>query len=448
MTLWVINILFAAVAGGLYYLAPWGYDYSFCACVAGLYIAQNLVWISVTKPADWMRFEVIFMISFFFVNFAYPLIYAPICAHWSFFDFPFNRQVINQATAMAFLAYSWYMVGVERLEVRGERLEVRGERLEVRGEGVPIEVFRIFCGIAVVSFGLFVVTGGYTALRAVYSEGKNLREVGIYSYFNNIFSICALLMAAFVWQLERPRRYVYLGLLLAFVLCLLSTGSRQFSISLVVILLVGYSWHIYRLKGWQVAVAMLLGAVVLNRIMLLRSSGSVEPVSMWDIFEDLTINALNLYVLVDWGNGHDCTWLQGMLMDICSPIPTLGSKVVEYMGVAPELLNGGDLPSYLLLGRGAGWGTGTNMVGEAYRSFGVVGMCIVMWGIGAVVRWAYHHAHENKYWYVFYLLMVGHAVIYPRAPLLYDPRTIVWTLLLLYIGGKIVESGKLKVVER
>jgi len=438
----MINILCVVLAGVLYYFAPEGYDYTFCASVAGLYIAQNAAWMCLRKDKNWMRFELLFMLSFFFVNFAYPLFYADTCANWSFFEHLFNRQVINQATALGYLGYTWYMLGIVGI---GERLEVKGERLEVKGERL-VWMMRILGVMAVVSFGMFVATGGYTALSEVYSDGKNLRDVGIYSYFNNLFSISALLMAAFVFQLERQRRWVYLGLLVAFILCLLSTGSRQFSISLVVILLVSYNWHIYHLKGWQVAIVVFLGAVVLFGIMLMRTGGKEQQyVSMWDMFEDLTINALNLYVLTDWGNSHDCTWLHGMLLDLCSPIPKLGSWLVDYTGEAPELLHGGDLPSYLLLGREAGWGTGTNMVGEAFRSFGLAGMCIVMWGIGAVIRWAYNHAGENIYWCVFYLLMVGHAVIYPRAPILYDPRTIIWSLVLLWgvkwISGKLVVIG-------
>ena len=32
-----------------------------------------------------------------------------------------------------------------------------------------------------------------------------------------------------------------------------------------------------------------------------------------------------------------------------------------------------------------------------------------------------------------YFLLVGHALIYPRAPLLFDPRLVTWSLLLLAI---------------
>ena len=40
---------------------------------------------------------------------------------------------------------------------------------------------------------------------------------------------------------------------------------------------------------------------------------------------------------------------------------------------------------------------------------------------------------HSAYWFLMYFLLVGHALIYPRAPLLFDPRLVTWSLLLLWI---------------
>lgn len=436
MILWLTNICFALLAIGAYYLAPEGYCHNFCIGIVFLYLMQNILWFCFNKRTNWLGFEFFFMISFFCVNFIYPIIYAPTYAHWSFFAMDFNRHVINQATAMAYLAYTFYMIGItpSPWNKREEPLVKQDDRL--------IHWVRMLFIIAVVSFALFVIAGGYKALAGVYSGGNDLRDVGVFSYFNNIFSISALLLATFVFRVERKKRWGYILFLIICIMVLLSTGSRQLSISIVLILMTCYSMYVYHLKGWQVACILFIGAGALFLIMVLRKAGlnvedwnnklsAYQYISVFDVFEDLTINAINLYVLVDWGNLHDLTWLHGMLIDLASPIPKLGTWLIDYMNEASELLHGGDLPSYILLGRDAHWGTGTNMVGEAYRSFGLIGMCIVMWGIGCIIRIAYYKSGENIYWNFFYWLMVGHAVIYPRAPLLYDPRTIVWGLIIL-----------------
>ena len=73
------------------------------------------------------------------------------------------------------------------------------------------------------------------------------------------------------------------------------------------------------------------------------------------------------------------------------------------------------------------------MIGEAYRSFGAIGTAIAMFLIGLWVKESYYRAKNSVYWYLMYFLLVGHALIYPRAPLLFDPRLVTWSLLLLAV---------------
>jgi hypothetical protein len=122
-----------------------------------------------------------------------------------------------------------------------------------------------------------------------------------------------------------------------------------------------------------------------------------------------------------------------MLLDISSPVPGLGGHIIANSELPPQMLHGGELPSYLFLGPDATWGTGTNMIGEAFRSFGALGTAIVMFLIGVWVKESYYRAHKSVYWYLMYFLLVSHALVYPRAPLLFDPRLVTWSLLLLAI---------------
>lgn len=438
MPLLIVNILFALISIVLYCFAPGGCSHSFCCLVMMVYLLQNGLWLILSGKKRKLRFELFFMISFFFVNFVYPVFYEPVYPHWMVYIYEFNRHVISQATALAYMAYAFYMLGITDLP-----REHRPEPTQPSFVFTNTHMLAI-AAIACLSFVLFVLSGGYEALASVYSGGGNLRDVGTFSYFNNIFSVSTLLMAALLFQLPARQRWPYLLLLVLFVLIMLSTGSRQFSISIVIILMVCFSLHIYRLRGWQVAVLMLFGATALFLIMVLRKTGlnfsawhdklnSFQQVTSFDIFSDLTLNSINLYVLTDWGNTHALTWLHGVLIDLASPIPKLGTWLIHYTGEPSELLNGGDLPSFILLGRNACWGTGTNMVGELYRSFGTVGTCLFMMGLGLMMKEAYYRSNTSIYWYVFYLLMVGHALIYPRAAFVYDPRTVVWALLLLWL---------------
>lgn len=437
MLTYIINIICVVVSTVLFLAAPEHYDYAYCNALMWLYIVQNILFFVSNKRRHWFGFEFVFCISFFFVNFVYPVFYYPTRPDFSFFEMPFNHDVITRATALAYFGYTWYLLGATRM------LQLRRTEPEKPQFEINMNQYLWFFGVTVVSFVLWVVTGGLAQLQSVYSGGGELSDVGIYSYFNNIFTIGCFLMAIFLFRLKRQDRWFYIVVLLFCLSVILLTGSRQLAISIVLILAVSFSLYVYRLKFWQIALLMVVGACGLYAIMMVRRLGvnpelwqaklsGLELGSVLDVFQDLIINDLNLFVLVEYADTHALTWLHGMLLDITSPIPGMASRIVAWTGEPKELLHGGDLPSYILLGPDAGWGTGTNMVGEAYRSFGLVGTAIAMLLIGVIVKEAYYRAYNNVYWYALSFLFVSHALIYPRAPLLFDPRLVTWSLLLLW----------------
>lgn len=439
MLTYLLNIAFAIAATVLYIRAPWTYSYDYCALLMGLFVAQNVLYFATNKREHWLGFEFFFALSFFLVNFVYPVFYAPTeRIYWSFFGMTFNDNFVTRSTALAYFGYAWYMLGATRI------LKLQRTEPSTPTFTITMRQYICFFAITMVAWVLFVVTGGLAALQNVYSEGANLRDVGIYSYFNNIFTIGCYLMAIFIFRLPKQKWWFYLLVVVGFMLILLSTGSRQLAVSLALILIVGFSMYVYHLKWWQVATIVAGGSVALFLVMLLRSEGldpgawqaklaRVKLNEFWDIYEDLIVNDVNLFRLFGWAQENDLTWFRGMSLDLSSPIPGLGSYIIAHSDVPPQMLHGGDLPTYLLLGPNATWGTGTNMIGEAYRSFGAIGTAVAMFLIGLWVKESYYRAHDNVYWYLMYFLLVGHALIYPRAPLLFDPRLVTWSLLLLWI---------------
>lgn len=439
MLTYLLNMVFAVVATVLFIRAPWSYNYDYCALLMSLFLVQNVLFFATNKRTHWLGFEFFFAISFFLVNFVYPVFYAPTeRIYWSFFSLTFNDDYVTRCTALAYCGYAWYLLGATRI------LQLQREEPSAPTFSVSMREYLWFFGITVVAWLLFVVTGGLTALQNVYTHGGDLNQVGIYSYFNNIFTVGCYLMAVFVFRLPKQKWWFYLLVLGTWMLILLSTGSRQLALGLALILVVGFSMYVYRLKWWHVGLILGVGTVGLFLVSTLRTAG-IDPAawqgklahaqieSLWDVFEDLIINNVNLFVLYDFALTHDPTGLQGMLIDICSPIPGLGSYVIAHSEVPAAYLDGGALPTYLFFGPDNVGGTGTNMIGEAYRSFGLTGMCIAMFLVGLWVKESYYRAKDNIYWYLMSFLLVGHAVIYPRAPILFDPRLVTWSLLMLWI---------------
>ena len=448
MLTYLLNIAFAIAATVLYIKAPWTYSYDYCVALMACFIAQNVLFFATNKRQHWLGFEFFFALSFFLVNFVYPVFYAPTeRIYWSFFSFSFNDDFVTRSTALAYFGYAWYMLGATRI------LQLRREEPTEPTFTITMRQYIWFFGITMAAWVLFVATGGWNALQSVYADGSSLRTVGIYSYFNNIFTIGCYMMAIFVFRLPKQKWWFYLTVVAGFMLILLSTGSRQLAVALALILTAGFSMYVYHLRWWQVAAILAGGSAVLYLIMVLRAEG-LDPEAwqaklahrqlyeFWDIYEDLIINDVNLFRLFGWAQENDLTWFTGMSLDISSPIPGLGSYIIAHSDVPPQMLHGGDLPSYLFLGADAEWGTGTNMVGEAYRSFGIAGTATAMFLIGLWVKESYYRAKDSAYWYLMYFLLVGHALIYPRAPLLFDPRLVTWSLLLLWIVTGITHIKK------
>ena len=439
MLTYLLNIAFAIAATVLYIKAPWTYSYDYCVALMVCFIVQNVLFFATNKRKHWLGFEFFFALSFFLVNFVYPVFYAPTeRIYWSFFSFSFNDNFVTRATALAYFGYAWYMLGATRI------LQLKREEPDEPTFTISMRQYLWFFGITMVAWVLFVATGGLAALQSVYAEGSNLRDVGIYSYFNNIFTIGCYFLAIFIFRLPKQKWWFYLAVIASFMLILLSTGSRQLAVGLALILVVGFSMYVYHLKWWHVLGLVAGGSIVLFLVMTLRKEG-LDPAAWqaklahikleesWDIYEDLIVNDVNLFRLFGWAQENDLTWFTGMSLDLSSPVPGLAGYIIEHYDLPPQMLHGGDLPSYLILGPDATWGTGTNMIGEAYRSFGAVGTAIAMFLIGLWVKESYYRAKNNVYWYLMYFLLVGHALIYPRAPLLFDPRLVTWSLLLLLI---------------
>ena len=170
------------------------------------------------------------------------------------------------------------------------------------------------------------------------------------------------------------------------------------------------------------------------------ASKNVEIESPFDIFNDLIINNRNLYVLVDFADRYQHTFFLSTISDITSPIPGLFRYVSESMNVPKELISGGDLPTFIEFGPNSDWGLGTNLVGETYVGYSYFGVCIILFLWGLAVRKSYEASGNSIYAFVVYFLLVSHAIFFPRSFYLYQPRTLVWSLLLVFILLKITNA--------
>jgi oligosaccharide repeat unit polymerase len=437
MNLIIINLFFSIVSIVLVFTAPSGYSYNFCSLIGILFVTHNILYFYFDDKKNLVCFEFFFAIAFGLTNFIYPIFYFPTDPHVSLFVFPFNSGVINKATALAYLGYTFFFLGITK-KIKLNRIEIQKPDFRFNNT-----IFHIFFWITLISFGLYLYFGGLDAIRSVYSGGGDIRKVGIYSYFNSLFSISCYLLAIFLFKLDKTKHLFYLSFILFFALLILSTGSRALVLGLGLIIIVSYNNNVKKINFIQVLSLVLIGSFVLFVVVNVRNTDfsegkwfaasltRIKLSSSFDIFMDLIVNNRNLYVLTDYGDKNQLTFFNGMLVDIFSPFPGMTNILTRTLNVPVELITGGTLPTYLQFGPDSAFGLGTNMIGESYVSFGVLGIILFCYMIGHIIKVTYYASRYNVYAYVVYYLFVSHAAFYPRAPILFNPRLIVWSLLLV-----------------
>src|SRR5690606_33794325 len=81
---------------------------------------------ALTSPIGLFSFSLLFTISFFFVNFAYPVLIYPIDRDYFpvFQRFYFNEDLISKTTALAYVGYTSFSLGVFSIVSRGRSVSV------------------------------------------------------------------------------------------------------------------------------------------------------------------------------------------------------------------------------------------------------------------------------------------------------------------------------------
>ena len=450
----VLNIFFCLLAGLLVYAAPNTYDYGFCVLVLVLFLL-NVIYYFVSKQTvsgNVANFDFFFIFSYGMTNFIYPVFYKPNNPNYTVFELPFNDNVISKSTAIAYLGFTFFVLGI----CNYRKLKIKKAKTNNKPLFKINSLFikSIFL-VAILSFIGYVATGGLTVIQKVYSsgDGGKLTEVGVYSYFNNVFVICANLLAIFVFLIkDKMTKIMAFAFIIICGLIMLTTGSRTLILGLGLILIVSYGTFVRRITMPVMILFILIGSFFMTVIQTTRSqefstqswitsaSKNVEIESPFDIFNDLIINNRNLYVLVDFADEHQNVFFLSAISDLTSPLPGLFRYVSDSMNVPKELISGGDLPTFLEFGPNSDWGLGTNLVGETYVGYSYFGVCIILFLWGFAVRKSYDASENNIYAFVIYFLLVSHAIFFPRAFYLYQPRTVVWSLLLVFILLKITNA--------
>lgn len=441
----IVSSIFSFISLLVFYFSPTEYSFTFSVFCLLFYLLINFYYFKFVSKDKGVGFEYFYMIAFCMTNFIYPVFYFMENRYVSLFSYPFNFGIISKATALALVAYAFYILGLQLYRRKKDALEFKVDSF------YPL----MYMLISIISFIFFVIFGGLDHFKSVYSGDSEWEAVGSYSYFYLIFNYSSLLLSMFLFKCENKKIMIFGALyLLVAILLLLLSGSRMTSVGIVLVLLVSFSKNIKNIPSLIATFFVLFSSVFLYSMMIYRSnmfSSDIDNIagsafssnySLFDSFMDLIVNNRNLYVLVDFVDSNGSVFFANIFYNIISFLP-FSKSINDFFGI-PEFLNG-NLPSFLEFGSNAGFGLGTNNVGEAYLSFGLVGVIVFFTFFGVFLKFLKEKSSSSIISYIFYFILVSNAVIYPRGNVLINTRVFVWTILIffmIYLLRKILVKAK------
>lgn len=421
----------------MYVFAPEQYSYEYCLLLLYLFLIVFTINTYVNDVKEGFGFGILFSIAFLFSNFIYPVFYIVDYTYVSAFAFSYNKNVVNSSTSVALIAYCFYVLSVTDYNGNYSQLKKIKNGFIVNPNVIYFIIFMLF-----VSVFTFVLLGGYDITKAVYSGelGNTIQKNNTYGYAQIfIFVFSMLLTSIFYYSRNIFSKKIALISIIFVALFMLSTGTRLLALNLFIMLLAVYSREVKKITIKKTLLFSFFGANLLYIMMLIRenqslvlsSSNDTLPGLPFDIFIDLIATNRNLYVLYDYVESHGSLLFLNELPTLLSVFP-FSSFFIDLLPVE-NYKTSGLFPTYLTFGPNTGYGLGTSMVGEAYLSFGVLGVIFVFFTFGWIIKKTKFKSLNSVYFSVIYFYLVGQSVFYPRIDYFWGLKNIFWMCLILLI---------------
>ncbi len=373
-----------------------------------------------------VKFEFFFFISIFFTCYVYPLFYYLENPYFSFFTFTFNENIISKATALATVGVSAFSLGVcEKMPIYINSCIFPVQR-KLK---LPHWTILILMLLFIPQLFKYVAMGVYTTdfeSSLVNVVLQYLIYYYLFAYFYNERTLKS-----------KKITYIHVAVLLYVVLFLL-IGSRTLPLRIALFVIFLYNIYVKPIKKSLILTIMLGGVLLLYVVGMVRMSEEISLSNIWDVGFDLVINNRNLYVLMDYANTNGYTWGKSMLMSFLSIIPFGQSTYLRLSGLSVADISSAHLVTYQHYGKVyAGeqiTGFGTNIFGDIYVAFGLIGVIVLMFLLGRFLRALYHRASQgNRISVLLYALLFVDVIYLARSTYWGFLRTVTWTYVICYL---------------
>lgn len=422
-------------------LAPNVYSARYCMSSFGVFVVAMGITLynNVRHYKTLIIFELLFSLSFLFMNYVYPVYLYQVNPYFSLFAFAFNEDIMTKCTALATVGYVAFCVGI-----------FGGENL--KHEKQVKSTFRLrplnFIDCCILSF-LFL-TFLYTNLDAL-RQGYTMEGSG-----GGFFFIFALfyIYQYFAFSIKKAHRgvVIYFWCLISlYILTSLVLGNRGEPLYLAIAILFCYHTYVKHISFSKLAIMAVGGLFIFYFVGKTRISSNQmdttsrdERIDSWEAEEDvlmyaseLIINNRSLFALVDHTDSKGYTYGLTWSSNFFSIVPFGQSFALYVLGIKPEDFSTTKLNTSLVFSEGDSdkFGLGTNLIGDIYVSFGSIGVLLLMFLFGRFVKNTYNRNLQGpSYSQMLYVILMVLSIYYPRASLFSPLQMAAWTYVLCYIS--------------
>lgn len=395
------------------------------------YLVSNVSYFR--KKKKYIYFELFFAISFFLACFLTAFILEE-GAGFAFFAFSTKPISLVRGIALAMIGYHFYLCGLLQTKEIG-LVDLNNDRQKL---SISRSVAYWANWICILTFCYFLAMGGMSVLY-IYS-GEVEREnanIGLLLYWILAYSVAIFTSFASIdfngaksilFNILKLNKLFLVNSIIIFLFLLIS-GYRSQLMQIVLPLLICYSVFVKKISAKVFFVILLCGMILMVVVGMTRSSEAIEKnVSIIYYFRDFNAANASLGFFVDEVERNGITGGSNYILQALSALPFLQSIVGNFVDFNSFALSSS---RFYTESFGTGSGLGTNIIGDIYYTFGLVGVVIIMYIVGLFASSL--SSFKNKYIFLMYLIFTGNSIFMARVELLYVVRMLALGCMLLYV---------------
>lgn len=439
---------------GLFTFATYKYDHSICVACMLLYLISSVVVIANNSKmySRITMFISLFSFSFLIVNYFYPVFFYLESANINLFQYEFAENAIQKGTYVATVAGLLLNLAIYE--------DKKVQTNNVKDYNIKLYDWEVWL-TAVMSIAFFVLNKD--VFTTSYTEASIGGASGLKSYLGYYVLLLYYLIFKDLYITGKKANtlsaYIREGnkgvMIMSIVIALLwiIIGKRVIAMRLVLVFLFSYSFFIKKIGFTKLATFVVAGGLVLFVSGLFRdnktgvsteavtSSLSVQNAAYYGM--DLAINSRSLYELVNYADIHGCNYGMTMIADVASVIPMMQSVILFVFGIPQYQTSSAYFVTWLYYGdRDFEIGLGTNLVGDVYVAFGLIGVLLLFYILGNIIKKTERKCSQGDFMYLLmYVIFVADVVFYPRSGILAPLKNMIW-IWIIYMLDVIINKQK------